>query len=301
MEIRHGVIWFFVLGCNSVLIESFSHLQQQQQKVRKGNGSRQTWFGPLLATTADENDDENSPIETTTATLTLAGETSLSSDPLPLTSEEKLASFLDDPSNRSLLCTAGGNRPSTTILPTPKLMEVWKQRCDEVGASYPDETDAIVRVRTSGIRFPGLELESLATIGVKRTTNASTSQENTCYEFVLLFDEQKVRGLPPAVWVFKKLTGTADEDDAEANQNNQSALSVTKIGYQTVNNGSEIVFTADSLLVINVNFPAFLLKILPTNKDKAEESGSKSITRVLEKDVKASLKAFQKAYLEHVS
>ena len=92
-----------------------------------------------------------------------------------------------------------------------------------------------------------------------------------------------------------------DEDDAEANQNNQSALSVTKIGYQTVNNGSEIVFTADSSLVINVNFPAFLLKILPTNKDKAEESGSKSITRVLEKDVKASLKAFQKAYLEHVS
>ena len=227
-----------------------------------------------------------------TATLRLSGSMDVSSTNLPLTTNEELSDFLED--NYSLLVTAGGKRELKELELTPELVAMWKNACTLSGVEEPnEETDIAVQVRTGGIDFPGLHLESLAKIGVKKIKDNDSKR---LYQFILLGDEQKVRGLPPVVWVFEKLTGSKEKDSKDR----QSSSSVTTVSYKDVNE-SEIIFSINSQLTIEVNFPTFLLKILPTNKEKAEASGGKSITKLLEKDVAASMKAFEKAYLEKFS
>lgn len=239
----------------------------------------------LITLQATENDNGD------TATLTLDGDALVSTDPLPFVSDEFLASFLQDTSNRNLLASAGGERPIKEIQLTADLLKTWRNACEDLGAQIPDETDSVIKVRTSGINFPGLKLESTAVIGIKE----DSSNENQVYEFVLVGDENKVKGFPPVVWIFNKLTGS--EGSGKADGNNQSASSLTTLAYKKISE-SEVCFTTTSRLVVKVKFPAFLLKILPTNKEKAEESGAKSITKVLEKDVNLAVKAFEKAYRE---
>mmetsp|Transcript_12059 Transcript_12059/g.28878 ORF Transcript_12059/g.28878 Transcript_12059/m.28878 type:complete len:287 (+) Transcript_12059:43-903(+) len=245
--------------------------------------SRQKVENKLITLHATENDNG------ATATLTLDGGAVVSTDPLPFVSDEFLVSFLEDTSNRNLLASAGGERPLEAIKLTSDLLKTWQDACKELGAQIPDETDSVIKVRTSGINFPGLQLESTAFIGIK----GNASNENQVYEFVLIQDENKVKGLPPVVWIFNKLTGS----EGKGNGNNQSTSSLTTLAYKKISE-SEVLFTTTSRLVVNVKFPAFLLKILPTNKEKAEETGAKSITKVLEKDVNLAVKAFGKAYRE---
>ncbi|CAJ1930411.1 unnamed protein product [Cylindrotheca closterium] len=241
-----------------------------------------TWFSYrkvdnrriTLHSTEDDNGE--------TATLVLDGGTAVSTGPLPFVSDEFLASFVQDTSNRNLLASAGGDRPLEEIQLTSDLLKTWQDACKELGLQkIPYETDSVIKVRTSGINFPGLQLESTASIGIM----GDATNENQVYEFVLIQDENRVKGLPPIVWIFNKLTGS----DGKGNGNNQSTSSRTTLVYKKISE-SAFFFTIKSRLVVNVKFPAFLLKILPTNKEKAEETGSK--------DVNLALKAFEKAYLE---
>lgn len=240
-----------------------------------------------FASTTSDDDSEG------TATLmTLSGSMDVSSTNLPLVTNEEFSAFLED--NYYLLVSAGGQRELKELKLTPELVNMWKNACKLSGAEEPnEETDSAVQVRTGGIDFPGLHLVSLAKIGVKKIKDSDSKR---LYQFILLGDEQKVSGLPPVVWIFEKLTGSKEKDSKDR----QSSSSVTTVSYKDVND-SEIAFSISSQLTIQVNFPKVLLKILPTNKEKAEESGGKSIKKLLEKDVAASMKAFEKAYLEKFS
>lgn len=226
-----------------------------------------------------------------TSSLTLDGGAVVSTGPLPFISEEFLASFLRDTANRNLLASAGGERPLEEVKLTSELLKTWQDACKELGAQTPDMSDTVIKVRTSGFNFPGLQLESTAFIGIKE----DVSNENQVYEFVLIRDENTVKGLAPVVWIFNKLTGS--EGNGKGNGDNQSTSSLTTLSYEKISE-SDVIFTTNSRLVVNIKFPAFLLKILPTNKEKAEETGAKSITKVLEKDVNLAVAAFEKAYSE---
>jgi hypothetical protein len=228
-----------------------------------------------------------------TTTLTLSGKIEISSSAVPLMSQEKFSTFVKAPESRNLLVSAGGKRRVEELELTPQLLALWKNACDELGAQCPDESDSVVEVRTGGIDFPGLHLEILAVIGIKDVRN---SQNKKLYELVLIQGENKARGLAPVVWIFNKLTGAGEKDS----EDRQSSLSLTTLSYEVVND-SEIVFSISGRLTIKVKFPAFLLKILPTNKEKAEESGGKSIYKILEKDGSMSMAAYEKAYLKTIS
>ena len=52
----------------------------------------------------------------------------------------------------------------------------------------------------------------------------------------------------------------------------------------------------ETSLDIAVQFPKILLKILPVSKEKAEEQGSNSILKTLDKDTGASLKRIEEYF-----
>ena len=83
--------------------------------------------------------------------------------------------------------------------------------------------------------------------------------------------------------------------DEEGDNTSSSSLSITS--YNRTDDGQTTI-TAKSSIVIKVSFPAVLLKILPTNKEKAEETAGNAIRKTIEKDVDASMISFEKAYMK---
>eukprot|EP00536_Pseudo-nitzschia_multiseries_P013829 jgi/Psemu1/310307/fgenesh1_kg.619_\ len=170
------------------------------------------------------------------------------------------------------------------------MLSDWKSRCLALSACEPDENDSILSVVTRGIEFPGLKVSTSSSIGVKYVEMERTSPR---YEFVLLANEQTVSGVPPAVWAFRKLTGS----DKNGSGDNSKFKSLTTVTYEEKENG-KVVFKTDGFLSIGITFPKFLLKILPGDKKTIEERGGKSIVKTLDKDVAQSMKAFEKTYLD---
>ena len=233
-------------------------------------------------------------------TLTLRGDFFCSSADLPKTSIEDVDEFFRIKANRDLLVTGGGARPCSEIKATPQQLKDWKHQCDLVGATQPDENDSILSIVSRGIQFPGLNVESNALIGAKyvkiedeKIGHVRGKTANPRYEFVLIATEQIVSGLPPAVWLYKKLTGAGNSGDDE----NSTFDSLSTVTYEAKENG-KIAFRTDSFLSIGVTFPKFLLKILPGDKKTIEERGSKSIVKTLDKDVVQAMKSLEKEYLE---
>ena len=111
----------------------------------------------------------------------------------------------------------------------------------------------------------------------------------------LIGEERTVKGLPPVVWIFNKLTGAG----TSGGEGGSTTKSLTTVRYE-ITDDSKVVFQTDSFLSVTVKFPAVLLKILPTNKEKAEERGGKAITKAIRKDLEDSMKAFEEAYLKWI-
>lgn len=245
-----------------------------------------------FTTIADRNGSSRSMIlrASSETTLELKGVVEVSSNPLPSLPADKMASFFEATEIRNMLVTAGGKRPCEELSAAGAILQEWKEACSVVGAELPGESDSPLSVKTGGIDFPGLRLESKAKIGAKLISEPSPR-----YEFVLIGDEQTVTGLPPVKWVYNKLTG----NDGEKSGSNSSTSSLTTISYDETNDGKTVI-KSNASLSISVKFPSILLKIMPTNKEKAEETGGNALCKTLEKDVQASMDAVEKAYLKFV-
>jgi hypothetical protein len=285
-RVRILVALLVCFQCNGTT--SFTVHSQCGRLVVKGHSES----GGGISETESETGKGNTNNEVKGTKLEFKGEFQVASDPLPSLLDQQIASFFENPKYRNLLVTAGGKRKCEEITPTEKILEDWKKACDLVGAQYPSESDVVLSIVTGGIELPGLQLVSKAQIGVKLLREPSLR-----YEFTLIGDERTVTGLAPVVWVFNKLTGTSDGN--EKNENT-STSSLSVVSYKRTDDGKTI-FTTNSSISVSVRFPSALLKILPTNKEKAEETGGKAITKTIEKDVQASMKAFEEEYLKLLS
>jgi len=247
----------------------------------------------------DDDDDDES-------TLTLRGDFSFASADLPVEASNGnggIDDFFRRKDTRDLLVTGGGERPCVETKPTPSQLKDWKKRCASLGAvGEPDENDPVLSVVSRGIQFPGLKVESNALIGAKyvaatstTTKNTNTKNTNPRYEFVLLSTKQIASGLPPAVWVYRKLTGS---DDENSTFDSLSTCTYEERENNNDNNDGTVAFRTDAFLSIVVKFPRFLTRILPVDKTTMEERGGKSIAKTLDKDIMQSMKSLEKAYLE---
>jgi hypothetical protein len=305
------VLVLVVIACNALQAVSFLltnnnnfHSKSKLTLLRRRPAdlltTTTTTTTTTLCATTEVSALETEPKEKTT--LTLQGDTTTISNPVPKVSDDELSEFFRTLSYRNLLLTGGGERPCSEIEVTPDILDDWKRKCRILGAIEPNENDPILSVVSPGIQFPGLKVESVAMVGIKFIDE----QQPPRYEFVLLANDQKASGVAPAVWIFNKLTGKNADDD-NGKDNNSKLKSLSTVTYQEVveeggeeeDNGgnNNIVFQTKAFLSIGITFPKFLLKILPGDKETIEKRGAKSIIKTLDKDLVQSMEAFEKAYL----
>jgi len=219
------------------------------------------------------------------------------SDPLPLSppeSERELEHLLlGDDTIIDILHGAGNEVLCAPQDITLSNVDAWKRECEFFGAKAPSlaNGDKVFLV-TTGIDFPGLRILSRSFIGVKGLT--PTRDPPFPYpglEIVLIKDEQEVEGTPPLRWIFNKLTGSSGGDKGE-----QSVRSFNRVTIEPSSDGKKMTFQSKVSLEIGVQFPAIFLKLLPVSKEKAEEQGSASISKELDKDIVPALKRLRSSW-----
>lgn len=209
------------------------------------------------------------------------------SSPLEYSSKDEVEAFFTCPNNRNMFITAGGKREYEQVAITSEILTEWEQICQQEGMAIPKATDEAFAVKTGGIKFPGLTLETRATMGIKLVGKES----GPTYEVTLIGDDRKVKGLPPVVYLFNRLTGGGSDNGSSQN------LSTTQIVCEFDNDTSTVVFKTTTRFIINIRFPSILMKIIPTSKEKAEAQGSQAITKAVGKDIQDSMVVFEEAYL----
>jgi hypothetical protein len=272
----------------------------------------------------ENNDDDDDAANDRTETLIFKGVVSSTSKELPTSSSETILQFLQEPRHRNLILTAGGKRPIEQIDLTLDVVEEWKRASRVVGSSCPpdsieDPTAALLKVQSGNINFAGvIQITSLSRLGcrlcLQKDDDAEQGELKPVYETTLLGDERTVSGLAPMVYIYNKLTGGGGNPKKESSgggidgdgsttttpptkkKKGTEVTSLSRVTYQRNTDKNTIVFTANAQVTVAIQFPAFLLKILPTNKEKAEASGGSSISKALVKDVDSAIQALGEAY-----
>lgn len=231
-------------------------------------------------------------------TLKFVAETTATSDPVPKLSEDELdQKYLDQffrqkETLQLVLGGAAGNKveqvDNDILLEN---MDRWVEQCTFFSSLNPtiSNGDGIYSVDTSGISFPGLIVSSVALIGV-----TVSPADNQC-QFVLISTEQVVKGSKLLVWIFNKLTGNTKTPDGDNSQ--QAIRSLSQLTFRPISDQDTAIFLLQTSLEISLKFPSFLLKILPVSKEKAEEQGSASVLKTLEKDTSTVAPKISKVYL----
>jgi hypothetical protein len=228
----------------------------------------------------------------------------VTSEAAPYAPPSKIWDFFHQSEQRNCMISAGNIREVEEVVhpieDRDQLLSLWKSRSRELGSTeIPTSSDCILRVTTGGIQFPGLSLTSDAFIGAKLTQSSLSSSEDDypVYEFTLIRDSQRVKGFPPAVWIYEKLTGT-DNDKTPNLRDPTTARSLSKVTVSPTQDAKSITFQVQTEIRIVVAFPSFLLKILPVSKEKAEEQGSASIGKSIEKDLQSAMETLRQQYLD---
>lgn len=211
----------------------------------------------------------------------------------PVTSQEAMIDFFRDPKHCACLISAGNTRESHTVRVTDELLQRWKRRATSLGASEPETSDNIISVRTGGIRFPGVTVESTSLIGSKLIL-PTESTGFPSYEFVLIQDQREATGLRPIVWIYNQLTGAGNTE----REKDAAPMSLSRVAPCPTEDGENVTFKIDSFLEIRIKFPVVLLKILPVSKEKAEAQGADAVIKVLKKDIDVSIEKFRDIYAE---
>lgn len=234
----------------------------------------------LLAKTTDDAE----------TSLNLYGEATILSESVQ-PPHEKIHEFFAIPESASLLLRGSNNNEIVEITNVDDdLRQAYLQQCKKVDASVPTDDDLFYDVTTSGVRFPGLQIMSIATIGTKVIKEGHAGFP--AYEFVLIRDSTFAKGNRVFVWFFNKVTGK-DKDNKREDQTTQS---LNRIRVLPMEDGS-IAFECNANLSISIKIPAVLMKIIP-NKEKAEKTGGESLCATLNGDIPYALSGFREEYMK---
>ena len=254
--------------------------------------------GALSLASIDDITDDITAEKKGMALLKFVGEATTITDQVPIPPQasgdgKSLAAFFSVDGHRDLLMR-GINNVVEPMEANKELMERWTAEAERVGAVPPEEGDPLLQVTTAGIQFPGLKILSVATIGAKLIVDDESGYP--VHEFTLVKDTIRAEGPRPIRFIFNKLIATRDEEAKEQTTHSLTRTTATS----TDSDDQMITFTSSSYLEVDVSFPKVLLRILPVSKEKAEEQGSQSILKTIEKDSGPALESFKHAYLEYV-
>lgn len=226
--------------------------------------------------------------ETPKETLQFGKELTFTSDSLDAKVED-VAEFFRRKECLDLILGAGSTRPIKEMTATPQLKKMWREACDHFeSASPPEDGDRILSTDTV-LSLPGMTLITTVINGVKFLEDGKGLP---MYETVLIADKRTASGPAPIVWIYNQLTGDGKVKDGEYSPPQARVISRASI---TEKNGQP-AFKVQVVFRIVVEFPAILVRILPTSKAKMEEQGINSISKGIAKDVDLSLAALPKAF-----
>jgi hypothetical protein len=221
-------------------------------------------------------------------TVKFTGDLILTSEPLSGAKVEDVAEFFRRKECLDLLLGAGGTRPVTELTASPQLKKLWLEACANFeSASSPEDGDPILSTDTI-ISMPGITLTNTVVNGVKLLED---KEGLPMYETVLIADKRTAQGPAPLVWIYNQLTGAGKTEDDGYSPPQARVMSRASI----VEKNGELTFSINVLFQIVVEFPAILVRILPTSKEKMEEQGSASISKAIVKDVDLAIAALRKA------
>ena len=223
---------------------------------------------------------------------TLRFEASAHFSTAPAPASVVLPEFFFRDEHRNMLLAGTSHNLLEHVQPTTALVKQWEVEALKYGVEKPVKGDAIVRVTTTGIHFPGLLLKTVAHVGCKKCLVLGDPE----YQFTLIRDELHAEGPEPLVWLFNRLTGAADEKRNPSGTERRRTHSMNKVTAKTTSGG--VVFSSNTQITIEVAFPTVLLRMLPVDKRMAERQGSESISWVIERDIGPSLNRLRKIYLQ---
>jgi hypothetical protein len=222
--------------------------------------------------------------------LTFSGNFELTSDHLPGATED-VASFFKSKECRNLLLSAGGTRPLAEVKVTPQLKEMWTEMCGFFGSTNLPNDDDYVLICETTINFPGVCVRNKVYNGVKLLESENGLPE---YELILVADKRSAEGPAPLVWLFNKLTGVKEDDDAEFSPPQgrvKNRVSIVKL------EDGDLAVNVDVKFQIVIKFPTILVRLLPVSKEKMEENGTASVLKAISKDIMASVEGTREAFL----
>lgn len=251
--------------------------------------------------------------------LNFIGKTELSSKQITLdtaasdSASDIVEQFFQNSSNKNLLLADPKSVKLNTLRnPSQKLLNTWKKETkgyEDLPSNAQefdsDDTCEIVQLKTS-VKFPGLKVNSISKIASKLILNSEDIAEKK-YEFTLIESSTEPEGFGPLVAIFNKLTGANNKkksSNSSINDDDDAPLDLSSMSFTTVKMNSTgkntVYFTSDALIHIKVEFPSFLIKILPTSIEKMEQSGSQSMQSVVEKEVGPALERFANQFEREV-
>jgi hypothetical protein len=248
-------------------------------------------FDPVF-TISSRNVHASSPLRLSAEkeTLNFIANIETASTPLDSVSTDVLAEFLKTTVCRNHFLSAGGTSKCVEIDWTTELEDLWRGTCARFCLdTLPCEGDAIV-VGETCLQFPGLKLVNNVYTGVKLVEGDNLPS----YSFLLIGERRQVYGPPPLVWLFNQMTGNSAEEDNVVKPSNTRVLSILSIS--DASNSPCFTFVCNAEVI--VEFPKFLLKILPASKEKIEEQGTASIKKAIERDISKAVNTVNDAFFE---
>jgi hypothetical protein len=234
--------------------------------------------------------------------LVFACDLTFSCDPLPgNTKVEDMAEFLVSEECRRLLLSAGGTRAVEKLQVTPDLQGMWTEACDGLfvnsssSPSLPKEPEEFMSTDAI-IPFSGITLTNTVVNGVTRMEDEKEKGGLPKYLFVLVGEKRSVKGPKPLVWLYNKMTGVNGDEDTDT-----ACYSKPKGGVFTyssiVDKDDAPAFNVDVHLRIVIEFPKYVMRLLPASKEKIEEQGSNACARAVSKDVELAVRNVREAFL----
>lgn len=243
--------------------------------------------------------------------MSFLGEKVVTTAPAPFTRSKDVQEFFLQERFRNLLFFR--NDVSTIRNPTNEMMCRWSSELKLGGGVELDHIDgsmglgpneSIIHIKTD-LSMPGLKILTKNTIGAKlilfeQSGDGEEGDGASCnldaglpeYQFTLLESELIPEGAAPLVWLFKKLTRFRDTTSSftRVRANNAGGVDCDKI-----------IFTTEARLETRIQIPQKGIKALPgVDVAKFERQGSKSIQKLLEKELEPALNEFRNAYARYI-
>ena len=242
--------------------------------------------------------------------LNFVSEMHVSSEALPSTDRSEVDAFLQSTACRNHFLSGGGHNAIRDEIRTPELEANWQRACEtHYGSQYgPAPDDGIVSTETS-LQFPGLRLVNRVYSGVKLVLSTASDIKNDNssreYQTVLIGEQRQAFGPAPLVWVYNQLTGenkkkqtNGKESNTETGESNGYARTRIYVVEEKEEMQSVVCYKIgfDCTVQVLVQFPRFLMKILPVSQAKMEEQGSLSVQKAVEKDVIRAINGTSEAF-----